>query len=190
MSLFALLSTPPVGYELVGKRADVTVYRKPGVSGIELFAEGDIGAPPLEVQQVLLDYAHHRRFVKDLAESRIVLRSREAFWVYQRLDLPMIADRDFTLRVTWGQTGADLWTHFVCDNDLGPPPRDGVVRVSVHEGHWALVPSADGQTTRARYQVHLELSGTLPAWMARSGAAKEIPALFEGLRRQVLMARK
>ena len=129
------------------------------------------------VQEVLLDYAHHRRFVKDVAESRIVQRKSDAFWVYQRLDLPAIADRDFTLRVTWGSTGDDLWTHFVCDNDEGPPPHQGVVRVSIHEGHWTLQPIADGQATHARYQVHLDLAGSLPAWMARSGAAKEIPAL-------------
>lgn len=184
--LAALLPGAPAGYELVVSSAGVTVYRHPGVHGVELFAQGDIAAPPLRVQTVLLDYAHHDRFAKNVAESRIVRRDADALWVYQRLNLPVIADRDFTLKVTWGQAGDALWTHFVCDNEQGPPAQKGVVRVVVHEGRWLLTPSADGQATHATYQVRLDLAGTLPDWMARSGTAKEIPALFEGLRRQVL----
>jgi hypothetical protein len=183
--LAAFVPTPPAGFELVGKNAEVVVYRRQVAHGVELYAEGEIAAPPSRVQAVLLDYANHRRFVKDLAETRILRREDKALWVYQRLDLPVIADRDFTLRVTWGGEEGVLWTRFSCDNEQGPPPQKGVVRVSVHDGRWQLAPTAGGQATHARYQVHLDLAGSLPGWMARSGAAKEVPALFEGLRREV-----
>lgn len=186
LSLVGVGAGPFAGYELVTKSAGVTVYRHLGAHGVELFAEGDIAAPPQRVQTVLLDYEHHDRFAKNVAESRIVRREAAVFWVYQRLNLPVISDRDFTLKVTWGQAGESLWTHFVCDNEQGPPAQKGVVRVVVHEGRWTLAPSAGGQATHATYQVRLDLAGTLPDWMARSGTAKEIPALFEGLRRQVL----
>jgi hypothetical protein len=184
-ALMSFVPTPPAGFQPVGQRAEVMVYKRSGASGVELYAEGDIAAPPSRVQAVLLDYAHHSRFVKDVAETRILRRDETALWVYQRLDLPMIADRDFTLRVTWGQEGEVLWTRFTCDNNQGPPPQPGVVRVSVHDGQWHLAPIAGGTATHARYQVHLELAGSLPGWMARSGATKEVPALFEGLRREV-----
>ncbi|MFO0579141.1 MAG: SRPBCC family protein [Polyangia bacterium] len=186
LSVFlGFVPTPPAGFQPVGQRAEVLVYKRAGAAGVELYAEGDIAAPPSRVQAVLLDYANHSRFVKDVAETRILRRSESALWVYQRLDLPMIADRDFTLRVTWGQDGDELWTRFSCDNEQGPPPRSGVVRVSVHDGEWHLAPIAGGAATHARYKVHLDLAGSLPGWMARSGATKEVPALFEGLRREV-----
>jgi hypothetical protein len=181
----SLTPHPPAGFTLVASRANVTVYRHPEGPGVELYAEGDIAAPPSQVLAVLLAYERHPQFVKDVAESRVLRREPAALWVYQRLDLPVLADRDYTLRVTWGQEGNVLWTHFVCDNEQGPPPRRGVVRISLHEGRWLLEPIDGGKATHARYQVRLDLAGSLPGWMARGQAAKEVPALFEGIRHQI-----
>jgi hypothetical protein len=60
-----------------------------------------------------------------------------------------------------------------------------VVRVNVHEGSWLLEPVDGGRATHAVYRVHLDLAGSLPSWMARGGAAKDVPDLYENVRRQV-----
>ena len=186
-SLLVLLGAAPPGFEPVAERAGVAVFRHPGGPGVALYAEGEIAASPERVLAVLLDYERHGCFVHHLAESRLLRREPGVLWVYQRLDLPLLADRDFTLKVTWRTDGGAAWLRFVTDNDQGPPPRKGVVRVRQHEGGWRLEPMVRGgaQTTRARYQARLDLAGSLPGWLARAQAAKEIPALFEGLRREV-----
>jgi hypothetical protein len=128
-SFLALSGNPPAGFVPVLLGQTVSVYRRPSGPGVELYAEGDIAAPPSKVRDVLLDYEQHPNFVKDLAESHVLRREDSALWVYQRLDLPLLADRDFTLKVTWGSDGDVLWTHFACDNSRGPPPQSGKVRV-------------------------------------------------------------
>jgi hypothetical protein len=173
------------GYVRMAEDKGVTVYRKEGAHVIELAAEGDIPASPTRVRQVLLDYSHHPKWVKSLAESRVLSTETNSMLVYQRLDLPLIHDRDFTLDVTWGEEGNVLWTRFACANDRGPAERHGVVRVRVHEGGWRLEPTDGGRATHARYVLHLDLAGSLPGWMSRGRAAKDVPSLFEALRRQL-----
>src|SRR5262249_12680456 len=96
----------------------------------------------------------------------------------------VISDRDFTLRARWGARGEVLWTRFFVDNPRGPAERDGVVRVPLLSGGWDLEPIRDGQATRAVYRVQIDLAGSIPRWMVSGGAAKDLPKLFENVRRQ------
>jgi hypothetical protein len=182
--LSSLMTLTNQGFERVAHDHGVTVFRREGVKEINLTAEGDISAPPERVRQVLLDYSHHPQWVRHLAESKVILGDGQHILVYQRLDLPILDDRDFTLSVTWGQEGDVLWTKFATANDKGPAPRQKVVRVPLHEGGWELTPIDGGQRTRARYHFRLDLGGSLPGWMGRSRAGKDVPALFEALRKQ------
>jgi hypothetical protein len=180
------LALSSAGYVRVAEDKGVTVYRREGARAIELAAEGNIAAPPQKVRDVLIDYAHHPAWVNHLAESRVLERQADSLVVYQRLDLPLIDDRDFTLHVTWGSDARGvLWTRFSTANDLGPEPRHGVVRVALHEGGWQLEPIEGGRATHARYFLRLDLAGSLPAWMSRSRAGKDIPGLFESIRKQL-----
>ncbi len=164
----------------------VRVYRRSGTTGIDFAAEGDIAASPERVAGVLLDYAHHPTWVKGLGESRILQTGPFSLLVYQRLSLPVIDDRDYTLLVTWGEDAGARWLRFLTANDRGPQPRSGIVRVNVHEGGWRLEPRDGGQSTHAIYQFRLDLAGSMPGWLGRGRAGKDIPALFENIRRQVM----
>lgn len=169
------------GFVPVAERHGVQVYRREGGGGMELAAEGIIAAPPEAVQRVLLDYAHHPRWVKALAESRVLASGPDSLDVYQRLDLPFIEDRDFTLHVTFGAEGQRRWLRFVTANQRGPAPRRGVVRVTLHEGEWSLAPTEDGLGTRATYRFHLDLAGSLPSWLGKGKAAKDLTEMFENV---------
>jgi hypothetical protein len=175
---------PSGGYELVTTEERVSVYRRRGSSVIDLAAEGAFPGSPDTVRRVLLDYGQHARFVKGVVESRVLARGKQDQLVYQRLSLPLISDRDYTLQVKWGASGRDLWMTFGCANDRGPAPRPGVIRLSTHEGGWLLRPEW-GARSRARYQVRIDLGGSLPRWLARSGAGREIPTLFKNIERQL-----
>jgi hypothetical protein len=167
---------------LVANLYDVRVYRRADAREIDLSAEGDIAAPPERVRDVLLDYEHHPSWNRHLVESRVLTRGDHFLDVYQRLDLPVLDDRDYTLHVTWG----DDWLRFTTANDRGPPPRRGVVRVALHEGEWKLEALPNGGT-RAHYHVRLDLAGSLPSWIARRHAGEDVPELFQSIRRLVTL---
>jgi hypothetical protein len=182
----ASASFPGAGYELIEKSHEVSVFRRASGSLIDIAAEGVIAAPPEKVRAVLLDYPHHASFLPHMAEVRVLSQQPDALLVYQRLKLPVIADRDMVLRITWGQQDSTLWTHFasVSPPGGGPPPPHGVVRVTNHDGGWQLTPIDNGRATFARYRMRMDLSGSLPGWMARSRAGRDVPALFDIIRKR------
>jgi hypothetical protein len=182
--LVALLGLADEGFQRVDERHGVTVFRRPHSKLIEFGAEGIIDAPPEKVRGVLLDYPRANRLVKNLAETRVLKRSADSLDVYQRLSLPVIADRDYTLHVTWSQEGDALVHRFETRNPSGPPPVRGVVRVDVHEGQWRLRPIDGRRRTHATYRMRLDLGGSVPAWMGRGRAMSDVPGLFEGIRRE------
>jgi hypothetical protein len=96
-----------------------------------------------------------------------------------------IADRDYNLIVRWGEDSGVLWiAHDAVDrNDSWRRP--GVVRLTDHSGRWELHRIRRGEATFARFQTSIDLSGWLPMWLARSGVAKELPAMFQGMRELV-----
>ena len=148
------------GYALAGWERGVTLFRPSSSTLIDLAAEGEVAAPPTRLQSALLAYDRHAGLIRGVAESRILRRTTTALWVHQRLDLPLLDDRDFTLYVTWGTGGATRWVRFACDNAHGPAPRRGVLRLWTHEGSWQLLPIAGGARSFARYQVRLDLGGS------------------------------
>jgi hypothetical protein len=179
-----LVANAAPGYKHVGGRDGVEVYRQMASPVIDLLAEGDIDAPPSRVLDVLVDYPNARRTSEHVAESRVLASGSRQLVVYQRLALPIISDRDFTLRAAWGQRGETRWVQFTVDNAHGPDARKGIVRVSTMNGGWELAPIRGGQATHAVYHVQIDLAGSIPRWMVSGGAAKDLPKLFDGVRAQ------
>ncbi len=172
------------GFQLLHEEKAVKVFTRPHPHAIELGAEGLIAAPPDVVRAVLLDYANHPRWVERLAESRVLRRDARSLDVYQRLALPIIDDRDFTLHVEWGDEGELKWLKFSTANQQGPAPRDGIVRVWLNEGSWRFTAVDGGKSTFAVYRFTLDLAGSLPSWLGRGRAGKDVAKLFESVRDQ------
>ena len=179
-----LLAGNPASYKHVGGKNGVEVFRNTSAPVIDLLAEGDIEAPPSVVRDVLLDYPNASKVTDNVAESRVLQKSDREIVVYQRLKLPVISDRDFTLRATWGARGPVLTTQFAVDNSRGPGAHDGIVQLTTLQGGWELEPIRGGAATHARYRVQIDLAGSVPKWMVSGGAAKNLPKLFDGLRKQ------
>jgi hypothetical protein len=169
------------GFELIESTPSVRVYRKRSSPIINLAAEGYFHGPPSKVSALLLDYGAHKRILKNVKESRVLERRRGELVVYEQLSLPMLDDRDYTLVVNWGSRGTTSWLKFGVDNRRGPCERPWMVRIYIHEGGWLLTPEGPG--TRARYLVRLDLGGSLPRFLARSGAGREIPSMFSAFDR-------
>jgi hypothetical protein len=172
------------GFALIAEERGVKVYRREKRPGIELAAEGMLPGSPERVRRVLIDYPNHQRWQKHLKENRVLARGDGFLDVYQRLDLPVLDDRDFTLHATWGDDAGVFWMRFVAANARGPAPVKGVVRVTAHEGGWRLEPAAGG-TTHAVYRFYLDLAGSFPAWMGKGQAASDVPELFASIAKQL-----
>ena len=169
------------GFEALGERDGVTLYRRPARAGIELAAEGDLPASPERILRVLLDYLAHKTWEKRLAECKVLTKDSQSLDVYERLGLPVIDDRDYTLHVTWGDEGGVLWTKFAVANDRGP--RE--VRLSVHEGGWLLSPMNDGAATHALYRFHLDLESDIAAMAGTGQAESDLIEMFAEIRGQL-----
>jgi hypothetical protein len=168
----------------IGGHHGVEVFLHKDAALIELAAVGEIDAPPVEVQAALLDYASHPRVNGRLAQSTVLSRRAGEQLVYQHLKLPVIKDRDFTLRVTWTD-GVARGLRFSIDGAHGPQATSKAVRMSILNGRWELEPIRGGSATRATYHVQLDFAGSVPRWMVRGGAAKDLPNLYQGIYRLV-----
>jgi hypothetical protein len=182
LTLAATLVGP--GYVQIGGHDGVEVYIRKDTGGIELAAVGEFDAPPAEVQAALLDYGSHPRVNKHLAESTVLARRPGELVVYQHLKLPVIKDRDFTLRVVWTE-GSMRGFRFSIDGGQGPAAKKKLVRMTLLDGRWDLQPIRDGNATRAIYHVQIDFAGSVPRWMVRSGAAKDLPGVYLGMRQLV-----
>jgi hypothetical protein len=187
-----LASAPPPasalvneGFTLILDEKGVKVYRREKRAGFEFAAEGAFAAPPAQVRRALLDYPNHMKWQKYLKECRVLARADDGIDVYQRMNPPVVDDRDFTLRVTWGDDSGVLWTRAVVANDRGPAPVPGVVRVSTNENSFRLEPTDGGRSTHAVYRIHIDMAGSVPAWMAKSQASADIPEFFVNLSKQL-----
>src|ERR1700744_4950203 len=99
--LIAFLGLIEPTYASIGGHDGVEVYMRKDTGTIQLAAVGEFDPPPAEVQAPALNYGARVRVNKPRAESTVLERSPGEELVYQPLKLPVIKDRDFTLRVRW-----------------------------------------------------------------------------------------
>jgi len=172
------IKLPRDGFDLIGHEHGVNVFQNDTSDMLWVGAVGIIPAPVDKVQQVLLDFEHQVGKIGRLSEAHILSRDDDGLYVYERLNLPVIDDRDFTARVTYGADGDRRWITYWSGDDRGPKPRDGIVRVTRQRGSWDLVPLPGGKGTLARYELRIDLGGSVPLWMARPHSAEELPEVF------------
>ena len=145
----------------------ITIYSRAreGTPLREFKGVGVIDAPAGAVFAVLDDSEAYPSFMPYTTEVRVLKREKDTVLAYQRLELPLVSDRDYTLRSknqTWvGPDGPIYRIRWEPANDLGPAEKTGVQRVNVCEGGWLLEPNRDG-TTRATYSIFTDSGGALP----------------------------
>ncbi len=161
---------------------------RPGSSLKEFRAVGAIDATPDEVFSVIDDAESYARFMPYVAEARVLKREKNSAVLYQRLSLPLVSDRDYTLvskhETSVGPEGQTHRVHWEAANDLGPVAKPGVVRVNLCEGGWLLEPKG-ANSTRATYLIYTDSGGAIPAFIANNGCRVAIRKLFEAIRKQV-----
>jgi hypothetical protein len=197
--LLALAVSAPARAEDEGwvKQSDtggIVIYNrdKAGTAVKEVRAIGVVEAPPHACMNVVLDMDHFKDFMPYTKESRIVAREgTRVMYSYQYLSLPLISDRDYTLKVVDvtpdaapGQPPAYYKKTWTQANARGPKPRDGVQRLEINDGFWRFDPIDGGTRTRATYYVFTDPGGMIPSWVANQANTQAIPNLFKALRTQ------
>ncbi|MEO5720681.1 MAG: SRPBCC family protein, partial [Chthoniobacterales bacterium] len=106
----------------------------------EFKAVGSIEATPANIFAILDDSDSYPSFMPYTAECRVLKREKNSVLAYQRLEVPLVSDRDYTLRsqnAKWqGADGAIYRIRWAPANDEGPAEKSGVARVNVCEGGW------------------------------------------------------
>ena len=154
----------------------------------EFKAVGSIEANPATVFAILDDSEAYPSFMPYTAECRVLKREKDAVLSYQRLEVPLVSDRDFTLRsqnAKWqSPEGLIYRIRWLPANDEGPAAKAGVARVQVCEGGWLLEPDGAG-ATRATYSIFTDSGGTLPSFIANNGSRIAIRKVFDAVRKRV-----
>ena len=124
------------GWQRVEEKLGVTLYSRARLgTGIKEFkGTGLVSAPPSAVEKVLADLGSYPSFMPYVIEARILSQDGPDQIIYQRLDVPFVSNRDYTVRVEHGTTRGpggilifrDTWQ---TANGEGPPERRGTVRV-------------------------------------------------------------
>ena len=174
--------------EATGKDVAIHSRPRPGSGVKEFRAVGVIDAAPAAVFAVLDDSEAYPSFMPYTSECRVLKREKDTVLAYQRLELPIVSDRDYTLRSKhqrWiGPDGPIYWIRWEPANDLGPAEKPGVQRVNVCEGGWLLEPNEAGGT-RAIYTIYTDSGGTIPPMLANNGSRVAIRKVFDAIRKQV-----
>lgn len=181
---------PDEGWELTSGNSDIAIYIRPhpGSSLKELKGIGEIDAPSDAVQAVIDDFENYPKFMPYVTQCQLVKRDNASIVSYQRISPKICADRDYTLRVwkkSWPTADGLVFTsHWATANELGPPAKKGVVRVTMCNGSWLLEP--EGSTkTRATYCIFSDTGGAIPSFIANSVGKVGVKRVFEAVRTQV-----
>jgi hypothetical protein len=170
------------GYGQVAVQRGVTVFKHKSSRDLRFAAEGLLEAPPAKLLAALIDYERQAKIIRRVSRSQILERGPNWLVVYQRLALPTISDRDYVLRVTWGDDHGTYWLRYsASDHPRAPAKPSGVVRLHRHAGSWQLRRAPDGRATLARYEWMIDLGGWVPRWMVRSRLADEMSTIFPNI---------
>ena len=167
----------------------VICRRVPTDSALEEFrAVGEVDAAPSSVFALVNDPEAYPHFMPYTSECRVLQRFESGTVTYQRLDLPLVSDRDYTLRSVYsraeGADGAIYFIHWAQANDLGPAPLPGVERVKVCRGSWVIEPASLGKS-RVTYTVCSGAGESLPACLSGLGSRVAIRKIFAAIRKEV-----
>jgi hypothetical protein len=178
------------GWAVASNGAGIVLYSRlrAGSSVKEFKAVGEIEASTATVHQVIDDVDNYVHFMPFMAECRVLKHEENSTITYQRVSAKICSDRDYTLRIdekSWpGEGGLIFLNRWQPANELGPPPKKGVLRVAICEGSWLLEPSGDGKT-RGTYSVFTDSGGALPVFIANGASAIGIRRVFAAVRKQV-----
>ena len=172
--------------DIDGHRLIVSSRSKEGSEVKEVRGLGVIDAPAWIVKNVIDDVARYKEFMPYTVES-LILSTHDGYVVsYQRLDTPVVDDRDYTIKIfdesREDAEGRVIWKNRWSEaNKLGPPVKAGVARVGVNEGYWILEDKDGGARTKVTYYVYTSPGGSIPTFLVNMANTQAVPELYRAV---------
>jgi len=182
IALAALWAAPPLyaadGWETLSQKDGVTVERRPhpGSDFYELRARAVCEVAPQELFAAVWSYRDYPAFVPYLKSLQVLDEQDGSATVYQQIAMPLVSDRDYTLKLSRAVSDDGSSWKMVFDSveNVGPKASSTFVRAQNIHGSWSLEPLDGGRATQVTYQLYSEPGGAVPSWIVNL-AQKDAP---------------
>ena len=159
----------------LAKEADgikVYVREVPDSSLREFRGEVQVKTSADRVVQTLKDASAFKKWMPDVVVSDLLRSTSTEQYHYLENKAPWpVSPRDGVYHFTYSRTSEANREVITVRVEAVPnyvPQREGRVRIPKADGHWKLVPTADGVSVS--YQIHASPGGAIPEWLANRAA--------------------
>src|SRR4051812_19542633 len=150
----------------------IKVRARPATNVKEVWAEGDLAAAPIDIQDTVCDVDRFTGYMPYLSEARYLGAPDPdgARYTYSRLDLPVLSARDFCHKVYLDRDAATdpagvFANHWFSVPTL-VPERPSVLRLQISEGSWLVTPKPGGASSHVIYCFCADPRGSVPTFAA------------------------
>ncbi|MGV3625949.1 MAG: SRPBCC family protein [Archangium sp.] len=159
-----------------------------GTSVKEVWAEGEMNAPALHVEDVLTDIASLSSFMPFMKDAHVIGEPNDdgSLNVYTLIELPIVGKRDYIQKLAFPSRIARDGV-FRAEWSSQPeftPKVKGVIRIVNNAGHWLVTPLDDGKRCRVEYQFTVDPGGVIPAFIANIGNNKGVNDTYAAVQKE------
>ena len=158
-----------------------------GTAVKEVWAEGDLAALPIDIQDTLTDAPRFIEFMPYMTESRFVGATDPdgAVTTYSKLDVPVLSSRDFVHKAYLDRDARTdkegvFANHWLATPDR-VPERPSVIRLKISEGSWQVTPWPGGGSSHVVYRLCVDPAGSVPAYFANRANANGLTDTFKNI---------
>ena len=153
----------------------------------EVLATTRIRAPRQAIVSALTDFDNYTSFMPDTLEKCEQLhRDGDSYWVFQQLNLPIVSDRYYTIRLQLSEP-AELSGWNQLQWTLASEPeyqqRGRGSKVAFNNGYWSLRSEPDGNT-EVIYYIHTD-PGHLWSWLVDLANNKAVPDVVKAVKQKI-----
>ncbi|OGQ84851.1 MAG: hypothetical protein A2289_04465 [Deltaproteobacteria bacterium RIFOXYA12_FULL_58_15] len=171
-------------WELVQDEDGIKVWTREvkGGSILEIKAQTVIELPAKRIWDVICDVQKYIEFMPYIQDLRIVGTHENGIYLYQRIDPPLVSERDYALKVVIEpDEGRGVYKRsWSPANDRAPEKNPDVVRVEINTGNWTIT-SMSPNSTKVVYYLYTDPGGSLPAWMVNKANKTSVPSLLSAV---------
>ncbi len=165
------MAQPEAAWKTLAHDGPLVVEGRPAAASHlrEIRVRGRVPVEPEALFAVLWDVSTQHEWVPNVKTLRVVRRADDEIVLYERVKIPVVQDRDYVLRLTRRVEPTTRVHEVIAEgrSELGPPPAQGVVRMTKLWSRFTIAP-APGGGSDLTYVSFGDPAGSVPAWIIRA----------------------